>query len=103
MLAAGAVHSNCLQIAVIVGRAQFLDGTVWSNTRAEKELLWTNSLNQSGESSCEDSSEVDFRELRKGTAAIDPPSRHLGITESYSAVCPVHRINGDLTMQRCAW
>lgn len=104
MALAGArdVGSNCLQVSVVVQHVEFSDGTMWTSTREQDQAWWRDSLQQ-GVSPCKDSKEMDLKGLHKGTASTQPPSRDVGITQSYSAACPVRRIDGDLVMQHCTW
>jgi hypothetical protein len=105
VIAAPTVNSNCLHVAVVVWRVEFSDGTEWMSNRGQEQLLWKESLTQENTNSCKDLSAVDLKQLHTGIASFEPPSRDLssGITQSYSAACPVRRINGELSLGHCAW
>jgi hypothetical protein len=103
--AASHINSNCLHVAVVVWRIEFSDGTLWASDREQEQLLWKESLRQENTNSCQDSSAVDLTQLHKGTSARALPVRDFrsGVTQSYSAACPVHWISGELSMGHCAW
>ena len=105
IMAASAVNSNCLHVAVAVWKVEFWDGTLWMSDREQEQSQWKESLKQENTIPCKDSSAVDLRQLHKGTGARVLPVRifRLGITQSYSAACPVQWVNGELSMGHCAW
>jgi hypothetical protein len=105
LLAASHINSNCLHVAVVVWRIQFSDGTLWASDPEQEQLLWKESLRQENANSCQDSSAVGLKQLHKGTGTRVLPVRNFrsGVTQSYSAACPVYLINGELSMGHCAW
>jgi hypothetical protein len=105
IMAASAVNSNCLHVAVAVWKVEFWDGTLWMSDREQEQSQWKESLKQENTIPCKDSSAVDLRQLHRGTGTRALPVRifRLGITQSYSAACPVQWVNGEFSMGHCAW
>jgi hypothetical protein len=85
------LHSNCLQVTVLVSSVDFDDGTSWNRDQGKNGISWTLPTRLGGEDSCKNSTATDA-EVGQITGAgirslhVDKPADH-GEVDSYSFSC----------------
>jgi hypothetical protein len=99
------LRSNCLHVAVIVSYVFFSDGTVWKFDPHNDNSWWRDSLHFGNKDACDDSPEVEetLRQLKsEAWSKASPAHANSQLVQSYSVMCPIRMISGDLTAV-CNW
>jgi hypothetical protein len=99
------VGSTCLQVAVIVTRVEFSDGTVWAHDPKQNASLWTDSVASETAGSCQNSSDATDTLKQLATSWSGLPPKHFSneTIELYSVACPVKKTKDGKLIAICAW
>lgn len=103
--AAHSLHSNCLQLALVLGGVEFSDGTVWEGNTDQHTFLWRNSIRPRYLGSCDSSPEIKqtLKQIKAASYSDAPLARpNAGTMRFYSVACPVRRIGRD-SVAVCDW